>query len=262
MVDANSSAEEVKAEAHRLDGMEVRLQVLQTGLHLESIVNEMLLELLGIGEGKTLPIHQYQIKIKFLVLIGALDPEEKKLFDIFGDIRNQFVHNLKANTLEKCLEITNTKDKILAFGLETITAGKMDPNTVPDEGKLQIGLTTLNTKVIKRAQKIRQLAMDRRFSKMEGDLSKDFIGKLHPNIYAPINNAAEKVAKGDQTNYTKEEVQHLLYRTSIDLKDAMLAMTDEIVLASINAERKKKGVPPLDKLPESDISRRAKEFGH
>lgn len=86
-------------------GMKARLEILETSLIVEGYIAELLAELLGVNSrlesktlGNTSSSLSFNTKIDLLIDIGALSGDKKRMFQIFMEIRNQFVHNFLANT--------------------------------------------------------------------------------------------------------------------------------------------------------------------
>lgn len=98
--------------------LEDRKDILKTALILENTTSIFLAELLGIKNykesksfGNTSGNLTFSQKISLLIDIGALSETEKSKFIIFMEIRNQFMHNLNADTYELCFSFLNGREK-------------------------------------------------------------------------------------------------------------------------------------------------------
>ena len=108
--------------------LEDRKDILRTALILESMTSIFLAELLGIKNhkesksfGNTSGNLSFSQKISLLIDIGALSETEKAKFLTFMEIRNQFMHNLSADTYELCFGFIKGKE---AFILKTYPQDK------------------------------------------------------------------------------------------------------------------------------------------
>ncbi|MEO8588351.1 MAG: hypothetical protein ABI432_03200 [Flavobacteriales bacterium] len=90
--------------------MTLRSFMLEKSVFVEGQTSAMLRSLLGIPPEKKSKVFgnggqalSFNTKMELLIDIGALGEEERKLFELFGAIRNQFAHNWKANTMIECM---------------------------------------------------------------------------------------------------------------------------------------------------------------
>lgn len=105
-----------------LASMDIRSEVLHISLWMERVASEMLAELLNVQIddskllGNTSKAISLDLKVMFLSELQAIDPEKRKRFQPFQEIRNQFAHNVDAHSMETCLAITGLKtDKLLSW---------------------------------------------------------------------------------------------------------------------------------------------------
>lgn len=98
-------------------GLNERQEILTFALLLENFSSIFLSNLLGIDEyrntksfGNSNSSLSFNQKINLLIDIGALSPIERKKYITFMEIRNQFMHNLAADSYESCYEFINGKD--------------------------------------------------------------------------------------------------------------------------------------------------------
>ncbi len=102
------------------DSLEVRSYVLHHSIVLENVIGSALANLLDIeaptnsycfgNSSKALSFNQ---KVFLLIDIGALDDSEKTKFIKFMEIRNQFMHNVAANTFKDCFNFIDGVEKYL-----------------------------------------------------------------------------------------------------------------------------------------------------
>jgi hypothetical protein len=101
-------------------GIENRNEVLKSALLLENMTSTFLATLLGIEnyrDTKTLGNKSGSIsfnqKVDLLIEIGALSKDNRSKFQAFMEIRNQFMHNIEADTYEKCFNFLDGKEKFI-----------------------------------------------------------------------------------------------------------------------------------------------------
>ena len=101
-------------------GLEKRNEVLEIALLVENMTSKHLAKLLGIKKyenSKTLGNKSSSLsfnqKIDLLIDINALSNEEKRKFDAFMKIRNQFMHNLYAKNYESCISYLEGTENFL-----------------------------------------------------------------------------------------------------------------------------------------------------
>ncbi len=88
-----------------LESMVLRSLFLEISIFVEGLTSQLLSVLLGVQDKEKSKIFghggksfSYDTKMELLIEIGALSKEDRKLFELFGAIRNQFAHNWRANT--------------------------------------------------------------------------------------------------------------------------------------------------------------------
>ncbi|MBC3540644.1 hypothetical protein ACFSC6_12200 [Rufibacter sediminis] len=101
-------------------GLDIRKDVLAHALIVESMTSLFLAKLIGIDDvanskvlgnkGGGLSFNQ---KVDMLIEIRALSAADKKKFQAFMEIRNQFMHNMEASTYEKCFSYLDGKEAFL-----------------------------------------------------------------------------------------------------------------------------------------------------
>jgi len=101
-------------------GMNIRVDILQYSLMVEnfsSIFLSTLLDITEYKESKSLGNKSgnlsFNQKIDLLIDIQAIEKKEKSKFLIFMSIRNQFMHNIDADSYENCLRNIEGADKFI-----------------------------------------------------------------------------------------------------------------------------------------------------
>ncbi|WP_317897124.1 hypothetical protein [Aurantibacillus circumpalustris] len=134
--------------------MDIKVEVLKTSLYLENITSAFLAKLIGIdnvnetysfsNKGSALSFSQ---KIHLLIDVGALSKEDKNKFFTFLEIRNQFMHNINAESYEQCVSFLSGKKKFL---LEYYTPeGPLDTET-----HLKLSIDKLSKDIVKLTKEI------------------------------------------------------------------------------------------------------------
>jgi len=89
----------------------LRAFMLGKSVFVEGQTSILLRNLIGIESNrKSLPFGNggkalsFNTKLELLIDVGALSDEDRKVFELFGAIRNQFAHNWKANTMLECID--------------------------------------------------------------------------------------------------------------------------------------------------------------
>jgi hypothetical protein len=93
-------------------GLDIRKEILENALMMEMLTTNFLARMLDIKEpqnsrtlGNKTSSLSFNNKIDLLIDLGALKKEERKKYQYFMEIRNQFIHNIYASTYEKCLAV-------------------------------------------------------------------------------------------------------------------------------------------------------------
>src|SRR5688500_14484063 len=87
-----------------------RKDILQKSLFMETITSQFLALILGIKKplesksfGNTGSALSFSQRVNLLMDLGALNSELRSKYQLFMEIRNQFMHNADAGTYEECL---------------------------------------------------------------------------------------------------------------------------------------------------------------
>lgn len=102
-------------------GLDIRKEILENALMMEMLTTNFLASILDIKEpknsrtlGNKTSSFSFNHKIDLLIDLGALRKEERKKYQYFMEIRNQFIHNIDASSYEKCLAVLDgTNNAIL-----------------------------------------------------------------------------------------------------------------------------------------------------
>ncbi len=149
-------------------GIKNRNIVLTHALLLESMASAFLAKLLGIEDHKsTISFSNkssslsFNHKIGLLIDIGAINGRDKTKFKKFMEIRNQFMHNLDADSFSSCIELLDGTEKWLLRNYpqneESSREEKLKSATMALGNDL---LSISNTVLEKVLQKIRNDATD------------------------------------------------------------------------------------------------------
>jgi hypothetical protein len=100
--------------------LDTRIEILKTSLLIERFLSHFLGGLLNIKDvrksislGNKNTALSFNQKINLLIDIGALNSETKAKFQIFMELRNQFMHNIEAKTYTSCLSFMDGKESYL-----------------------------------------------------------------------------------------------------------------------------------------------------
>jgi len=100
--------------------MNNRVEILELALILEKITSAFLAELLDIENyketrslGNKSGNLSFNQKIELLIDIRALSKNDKNKYQSFMELRNQFMHNLDADTYEKCYDLMEGKERFV-----------------------------------------------------------------------------------------------------------------------------------------------------
>ncbi len=98
-------------------GLEKRKQILSVALMIEGLTSGFVAALLGIAEtessrtlGNKSSALSFNQKVDLLIDLGALSAETRAKFSSFMELRNQFMHNIEADTYERCYGFMQGKE--------------------------------------------------------------------------------------------------------------------------------------------------------
>lgn len=101
-------------------GMKYRNEVLVASLFIEKMTSAFLSVLLGINDlkgskvlGNKSGCLSFNQKVELLIEMGAISSSNRKKFQAFMEIRNQFMHNISANNYTNCFSFTNGTDTFI-----------------------------------------------------------------------------------------------------------------------------------------------------
>lgn len=153
-------------------GLEKRKEVLATSLIIEGLTSAFLASLLGIKNhsktkpfGNTTSALSFSHKIDLLTEIGALAKENRSKFQVFMEIRNQFIHNLSATTYEKCFLEMKGKD---TFILKAYPQQK----SISRERQLELATRALSKDILEQTVALTKKLEDKIKKEVEAELAK------------------------------------------------------------------------------------------
>ncbi|MCC9065042.1 hypothetical protein ACHRV1_25695 [Flavobacterium aquidurense] len=155
-------------------GVENRQEILQYSLLIENFTSIFLSKLLGIENyeetksfGNQSGNLSFNQKIDLLIDIGALDKNEKKKFQTFMEIRNQFMHNYNAKNYESCFNYLEGKATFIL---------KIFPQNaeLPTEEKLHKATIELAGDVLKTTVNLIEKIKEKISKDVEGEMLKKF----------------------------------------------------------------------------------------
>jgi hypothetical protein len=165
----------------RVKGMEIRQEILERSIFLEYLTSSFLGRILDISDptsskslGNKSSALTFMNKINLFMDLGAINSKERLKFERFMQIRNQFMHNIYADSYLTCV---SQIDGLTASILKDYP--QLEDST--DEDKIRMGVLELSLDVLKLTQKIME-EVDRRLEiKKEGETAKrlnEFILKV------------------------------------------------------------------------------------
>lgn len=178
-------------------GISNRKEVLEIALIVESLTSFFLASLLGIKNytdskslGNTNSSLSLNQKIDLLIDIAALSKDDKAKFAAFMEIRNQFMHNIEANTYEKCFSFMSSgKDK---YFLKTYP----QPNTNSQEERLRAATIDLCNDIMKVISALKE--------NLEEKIGKDSECYVLEKSQRAIKKSIDDIKKGLNTYFDKE----------------------------------------------------------
>jgi uncharacterized protein YktA (UPF0223 family) len=202
-------------------GIKIRTNILFNALMVENLTSAFLGRLLGISDvenSKTLGNKSgslsFNQKVDLLIEIGALSKDEKKKFQTFMEIRNQFMHNLQAKTYQDCFAFLDGKEAFL------IKLYKPD-KTLSKEKQLEFITQELCNDVVKLTAGLMKKVEEKIKKEVEADQYKDFQKVIFRGIEIvgkKLDEHFEKeIQKGTKFNAAKfrsfgTDLNKLLYR--------------------------------------------------
>ena len=101
-------------------GKDQRTDILFWSLMMEYMVSAQLGRIVGITEHENSRTFSFKStalsfnqKMDMLLDLGAFSKDERSKFQLFMEIRNQFMHNIAADKYEKCFALLNGREKFL-----------------------------------------------------------------------------------------------------------------------------------------------------
>jgi hypothetical protein len=163
-------------------GLNERQEILTFALLLENFSSIFLSGLLGIKDyqnskcfGNTNSNLSFNQKINLLIDIGALSSNERNKFITFMEIRNQFMHNLSADSYESCYSFLVGKEK---FVLKTYP----QDTTLTKEEQLKKATVKLADDILKKTIDL----MEKVKEKIEKEVRTELLEKMQPVLLKKI----------------------------------------------------------------------------
>ncbi|HPF12534.1 MAG TPA: hypothetical protein PLP62_13855 [Flavobacteriaceae bacterium] len=169
-------------------GLNERQEILTFALLLENFSSIFLSGLLGIKDyrdtksfGNTNISLSFNQKINLLIDIGALDSNERNKFLTFMEIRNQFMHNLAADSYESCYAFLKGKEKFILDNYPQET-------TLTKEEQLKKATVELADDILKKTIDL----IDKVKEKIEKEVKTELLEKMQPILLKKIEEMSTK----------------------------------------------------------------------
>lgn len=193
-------------------GIEIRQEILQYSLLIENFTSIFLAKLLGIDDYKATKSFgnqsgnmSFNQKVELLIDIGALDRAEKKKFQTFMEVRNQFMHNYDAQNYVSCFSFLEGKSnfvlKLYPQSAELSLEERLHKATIQLAGDVITTTVNLVEKVKEKIGETVKLDMLEKFQKDSFKSIKE-IEDVFNKMYASKKEAGE-------TNINLEELKDL-----------------------------------------------------
>lgn len=157
-------------------GLNQRQEILTFALLLENLSSIFLSGLLGIKDyrntksfGSTNSSLSFNQKINLLIDIGALSSLERNKFLTFMEIRNQFMHNLSADSFESCYSFLEGKEKF-------ILKNYPQEASLTKEEQLKNATIKLSDDILKKTIDL----LDKIMEKIEKEVELELLKKVQP----------------------------------------------------------------------------------
>ena len=179
-----------------------RIYVLQTALLIEKLTTIFLATLLDAKEyinGKSFngsSALSFNQKINLLIDLGALQDDERAKFQKFMEIRNQFMHDLEADTYQNCISRIKGASNYLYknYDLKKYKIG---------EEAIKEGVKLLSIDVYNSTMKIAKTTMDKNIEKLKGEYGVKAMEAFKESIEETvpiIESWAKRVNEGTEPN--------------------------------------------------------------
>ncbi|WNH13040.1 hypothetical protein [Thalassobellus suaedae] len=169
-------------------GLNERKDILTYALLLENFSSIFLSNLLGLKDyrnsisfGNTSGSLSFNQKINLLIDIGALSKTEKSKFQTFMEIRNQFMHNISADSYESCYAFLPGKDKFI------LKLYPQDPGLTKEEQ-----LKKATVELAESQLKITIGIFDKVKEKVEKEVRSELLEKMQPVLFKKIEELSKK----------------------------------------------------------------------
>lgn len=146
--------------------IELRKTILEQSLSIENWLSKIIVSLIHIKKDapKTLgtksSAFSFKNKVDLLYDLDRIDKEDYNLFILFMEIRNQLIHNIEIDTLEKALTVIQKKQPFLNLDIESRNAYELSQHEQLKERFLLTILYKLDIKLNKITTKIYEVLID------------------------------------------------------------------------------------------------------
>ena len=250
--------EAMLAQAAKEDGMEIRSYILHASLHIEANVRHLLTQLLDYQDEQDDDGFNFAKRIWFLKALGTMSQEDASLLDAFREIRNKFIHEKAINSYEACFRaLPERKELVIDLIKKDIATYPFKVNPGTEAEYLELGTRLLTDRAVEICQAVEKEVLARRKKRVHGELFERWWLRVHPAIYTPFGEVAERVAKSGGDNYSRAEVTGILKEVLLGVK--------KIVNEAIDEETKKFGQEQKEKREakekEKELRERKKKGG-
>ncbi len=159
-------------------GMDVRSKVIKTALRIEMMATNVLASILGIDANKSRVIGSkgspisFKQKVLLMVEVAALDKNDIRMFEVFMEIRNTFAHDMRAVSVDACIDLIDQRDEGKAtrnyiIKLVDNPYWTKPEKTLSESEKLDVGVSLLGLMVYGRSLYSMKIAEDRINTKLK-----------------------------------------------------------------------------------------------
>jgi|GEM_PF-1782836 len=179
-------------------GLKTRMSVLSSALFIEELIARFLGGMLGINDtsgtislGNKNTSLSFNQKVNLLIDIGAIEKDNRKKFQLFMEIRNQFMHNMAAKSYEACFSFLDGSATFLLKSYPqkaTLSNEKQLEQAVLD---LAVEITKLSMNITKQITEKHKIIVEHETNKMMLDALLESVNK----VTAQVNGTFESMIK-------------------------------------------------------------------
>ncbi len=187
--------------------LELRHNILITALALENLTSMYLAGLLGIEDFKATKSFgnrsgnlSFNQKIELLIDLDAISKDEKKKFQSFMEVRNQFMHNIDVRSYTECFQLLDGKEKFV------LKLYPQDESTIK-EVRLRIAIEALGLELMDTINnlggKVFKSEMTKVKSEMHGLIQSKFSESIQKMKSINENKVSNKIAQNEGLSHTE-----------------------------------------------------------